>query len=108
MRDLIDRDVACQKMTALYEEDCKMYGVSIPECFDSERAIEALNELQSAESEIIYCKDCKKHNMPHGHYYSGKYIGVKECCPLIFVRGLAQGHEFDYQFCVCAERRNDE
>ena len=47
--DLIDRDVACQKMTALYEEDCKIYGVSIPECFDSDRAIEALKELPSTE-----------------------------------------------------------
>lgn len=51
--DLIDRDVACQKMTALYEEDCRMYGVSIPECFDSDRAIKALKELPSAESGIL-------------------------------------------------------
>lgn len=43
--DLIDRDMACQKMKALYEEDCRMYGVSIPECFDSDRAIEVLKEL---------------------------------------------------------------
>lgn len=67
-----------------------------------------IEDLPSAEPEIIYCKDCKKHNMPKGHYYNGKYIGVKECCPLVFVRGLAQGHEFDYQFCVWAERRTDE
>ena len=104
MSDLIDRDIACQKMTALYEEDCKIYGVPIPECFDSDRAIKALNELPSAEP-VIYCKDCVRHNVSVEDWYNNYELKV---CPLVAHRGKAIGHEFDYQFCVCAERRTDE
>lgn len=105
--DLISRQDAIDAMIQLQDEDIEAYGCGIPEGFDGDRAVEALKALPSAEPEIIYCKDCKKHNMPHGHYYNGKYIGIKECCPLVFVRGLAQGHEFDYQFCAFGERRED-
>ena len=54
---------------------------------------------------IVYCKDCEKHNKVHGFSRDGEYIGVMDCCPLTGIRGKAQGHEFDYQFCVYGKRR---
>lgn len=55
---------------------------------------------REVREEIIYCKDCRKHNkgVPEATYLADR-------CPLILHRGYAQGHEFDYQFCCCAERR---
>ena len=64
---------------------------------------ETIENVSSAEPEIIYCKDCRKHNQ-----------GINEApyltdrCPLILHRGYAQGHEFDYQFCVYAESEDNE
>ena len=79
---------------------------------NTQRAIDAVNALPSAQPEIIpeiiYCKDCVKHNKGHGYYLDGTVIGNKDCCPLIEIRGMAQGHEFDYQYCVYAERRTDD
>lgn len=104
MSDLIDRQDAIDAAdradyTGLTVEDVKKV---------TDEVVKELKQLPSAEQEIIYCKDCKKHNMAKGHYYNGKYIGVKECCPLVLVRGLAQGHEFDDQYCAWAERKEDE
>ena len=67
-----------------------------------------IEDLPSAQSEIIYCKDCVKHNKGHGYYFDGTVIGIRDCCPLVEIRGMAQGHEFDYQYCAYAERRTDE
>ena len=53
MGDIIRRKDAMEAMRILEEEDNEMYGCSIPECFDSKRAIEALEKLPSAEPEII-------------------------------------------------------
>ena len=69
--------------------------------------ISVIRRLPSAQAEIIYCKDCVKHNKGHGRYLDGTVIGIKDCCPLVEIRGFAQGHEFDYQYCVYAERRTD-
>ena len=44
---------------------------------------------------IIHCKDCRKHNQGINE---APYLADR--CPLIIHRGYAQGHEFDYQFCV--------
>lgn len=50
--------------------------------------------------EVVYCKGCKKHNKGvddvrlHG-----------DACPLVRYRGRAQGHEFDYQWCVFGEKK---
>ncbi len=71
-----------------------------------------IKKLPSSEPGIIYCKDCVKYNrrigdfkeMPNGEIiWCWKY----NACPLAEFRGKAQGHEFDYQFCVYAERRKD-
>ena len=51
MNDLIRRKDAMEAMRILEAEDNERYGCSIPECFDSERAIEALEKLPSAEQE---------------------------------------------------------
>ena len=45
--------------------------------------------------EIVFCKDCTKHNKDY------RDVSLKtDVCPLTLVRGKAQGHEFDYQFCA--------
>ena len=53
MNDLIKREDAIKAMKILEAEDNKTYGCSIPECFDSDKAIKALNELPSAELEEL-------------------------------------------------------
>ncbi len=68
-------------------------------------AIEALGK-----PEIIYCKDCVKHNKGLGNYEvhpdgSSTWIWKDRACPLVSWRDKAQGHEFDYQFCAYAEKR---
>lgn len=69
--------------------------------------LRAVDDLPSVQPEIILCKDCVKHNKGHGRYLDGTVIGIKDCCPLVEIRGIAQGHEFDYQYCAYAERRKE-
>lgn len=63
------------------------------------------------QSEIVYCKDCKKHNFGIGDYImDGKetvWIWKPDACPLVQFRGYAQGHEFDYQHCCYGEKKGD-
>ena len=71
---------------------------------------ERIKQLPSAQPEIIYCKDCVKHNKGLGNYEvhpdgSGTWIWKDSACPLVSWRNKAQGHEFDYQFCAYAERK---
>lgn len=66
---------------------------------------DVLEDLPSAEPEIIYCKDCKRHNVSVEEWYDDH---EKKVCPLVSYRGKARGHEFDYQYCVYAERKEDE
>jgi len=70
-----------------------------------EKMQDIVNNLSSAEPEIIYCKDCQKHNVSIEDWYDNRW---KKVCPLVGYRGKAQGHEFDYQFCAYAERRTDD
>ena len=69
MSDLISRKEAIQKMIDLYEEDVATYGCSIPECFDCDRATDALRALPSAQKTgrwinkpniygVAYCSEC--------------------------------------------------
>ena len=76
------------------------------------RSVKAIKQLPPAEPDIIYCKDCLKHNKRIGDYVEksdGTYdwIWKDKACPLAEFRGKAQGHEFDYQFCAFAERRTE-
>jgi len=71
-----------------------------------------LEQLPPAEPKIIRCKDCRKHNKRIGDYVEksdGTYdwIWKDQACPLAEFRGVAQGHEFDYQFCAYGERRTE-
>ena len=72
--------------------------------------INDLKKLPPAQPEIIYCKDCVKHNKGLGNYEvhhdgSTTWIWKDSACPLVSWRDKAQGHEFDYQFCAYAERK---
>lgn len=69
---------------------------------------EQLVQLPSIQPEIIYCKDCKKHNMKVGFDKNGHTLWKEDACPLCSWRGKAGGHEFDYQYCVYGERRTDK
>ena len=75
------------------------------------RVIEKIKCLPPAQSEIIYCKDCAKHNIgsyevhPDG---SSTWTWKDSACPLVSWRGKAQGHEYDYQYCVYAGRKVTE
>ena len=102
MDDLISRKAAIDLFPNDALEWDTMGGFVAPHL--ARRMIE---ELPSAQPEIIYCKDCAKHNKGHGYYLDGTVIGIKDCCPLVEIRGMAQGHEFDYQYCAYAERRTD-
>ena len=63
MSDLIRREQAMEAMRILEAEDNETYGCSIPECFDSDRAVEALKKLPSAEQEEFeWCTDCKEYD----------------------------------------------
>lgn len=55
---------------------------------------------EPSKVEVCYCKDCRKHNKG---VEDVRYYG--DACPLVRYRGRAQGHEFDYQWCVYRERK---
>lgn len=103
-----------------YDAICYAIGVieEMPEGTDTlikalEQEHRKLREMQKALPEIIYCKDCAKHNKGVGDFEvlpDGRrsWIWKDQACPLVSWRGKAQEHEFDYQYCVFAERRTDE
>ena len=59
-------------------------------------ALKRLRELPPVD--IVRCKDCRKHNISTDV--------ERNICPLTWFRGKAQGHEFDEQFCVYGERKD--
>ena len=107
MDDLISRQAAIDALMEILDRPNHADFLYVDEI------CRALDALQSEQPEIIYCKDCKKHNIEMGDhldlgYNKYHWYEKSEVCPLIDMRGKAQGHEFDYQFCVYAERRNNE
>ena len=77
-----------------------------------EQAIEHAEEVATEqerrkEPEIVFCKDCRKHNVRVGYEVSFKTNWRDDACPLADWRGKAQGHELDYQYCIYAERRTE-
>ena len=106
MSDLIDRQVAIEYIKL--QKWRRFDGMTIEDAI-----LTMIREVPSAQPEIIFCKDCKKHNIAMGDhldlgYNKYHWYEKSEVCPLIDMRGKAQGHEFDYQFCAYAERRTDE
>ena len=57
--------------------------------------------------EIVFCKDCRKHNVKVGFDENFHTVWKEDACPLVDWRGKAKEHEFDYQYCAFAERRTD-
>lgn len=79
-------------------KDCKEYDKEKHCCPRFNRVIR--EALKDTEPEIIYCKDCVKHNIGDDDTPYKSYV-----CPLVKFRGKAQGHEFDYQYCVYGVRK---
>ena len=75
-----------------------------------EQMTEWLRELQERRKapEIIFCKDCRKHNVKVGFDENFHTVWKEDACPLVNWRGKAKEHEFDYQYCAFAERRTDD
>lgn len=69
---------------------------------DMEEVEIELQSLPSAQPEIVFCKDCMKHNKG-----MQDVLYKRSACPLVKYRGKAQGHEFDYQFCVFGRHKED-
>ena len=106
MKDTIDRQAAIIQLShnKIGNDDCDVI---------IQRDIETIKQLPPAQPEIIYCKDCAKHNKGLGNYEvhpdgSTTWIWKDSACPLVSWRGKAQGHEYDYQYCVYAERKETE
>ena len=82
-----------------------------------EAAHEAVEELVSIVQDllsvdIVYCKDCKKHNIGIGDFWEEEngnrhWYLKEETCPFIPYRGKAKGHEFDYQYCCCGKEKDE-
>ena len=108
----ISKESAIEAIKKLCEEcDADHCG----ECcidYPGKDAKSVLEALPPEEPDIIYCKDCVKHNKRIGDCVEksdGTYdwIWKSDACPLAEFRGVAHGHEFDYQFCAYGERRTD-
>lgn len=102
MSNLIDRQQAIDALKEAFN----------PSITNFVKAKMAIDNLPSAQPEIIYCKDCVKHNKGLGNYEvhpdgSTTWIWKDSACPLVSWRDKAHGHEFDYQFCAYAERRTE-
>ena len=76
---------------------------------ECEQLAEWLRELQERRKapEIVYCKDCRKHNVRVGFDENFHTVWKEDACPLVDWRGKAKEHEFDYQYCAFAERRTE-
>ena len=71
------------------------------------RARKLIEDEPPAQSEIIYCKDCRKHNKKVGFDENFHTVWKEDACPLVSWRGKAKGHEFDYQYCAFADKRKE-
>ena len=58
------------------------------------------------QPEVVFCKDCRKHNVKVGFDENFHTVWKEDACPLVDWRGKAKEHEFDYQYCAFAERKN--
>ena len=80
MAEYIEREAAKDAMTSKFNEDVEMYGVEIPECFDSETANNILDALPAADvKEVVHGEwlpiiDANEDGSP---YQSGVYCS--EC-----------------------------
>ena len=77
---------------------------------DCKQIAEWLRELAERRKapEVVFCKDCRKHNVKVGFDENFHTVWKEDACPLVDWRGKAKEHEFDYQYCAFAERRTDD
>lgn len=79
---------------------------------DAVNMVDAQIEAAEPDVEIIFCKDCARHNIAIGDFREEgdkrHWFWKNEACPMIEYRGKAQGHEFDYQFCSMAKRKEEK
>jgi hypothetical protein len=64
-----------------------------------------LRELQERrkEPEVVFCKDCRKHNVKVGFDENFHTVWKEDACPLVDWRGKAKGHEFVSVLCFCGK-----
>lgn len=93
MKDLIDRQAAIDVMLMAIDDD-----------WEPDYATDRMNELPSAQPEIIRCKDCKYYEIA---WLKKDGTDDKRYKPSICVRGqYGITREPDW-FCADAERRTD-
>ena len=84
--DLINKVMACEILADIYPTD----GEKVVAVKEVDKAYEAIQQLPSAQPEIIRCKDCKHYLCPHGCGH---------------IDGMVTSREDG--FCSHAERRTD-
>ena len=91
-----------------YINFCEYQGLAVQK-EELEQMTAWLRELQERRKapEIVYCKDCRKHNVKVGFDENFHTVWKEDACPLVDWRGKAKEHEFDYQYCAFAERRTE-
>lgn len=96
MADLIDRQAAIDALCDEYcggWQDCKYY----PNCEN----LKSIEQLPSAQPEIIRCKDCRHWADNYVKTPSGKFVKNHYCS-----RGVTSA--WSEWFCADGERRTDE
>ena len=111
MDELISRQAAIDALRTCYDTETITMDNG-DEYINYGDAVGEIEQLPPAQPDIIYCKDCSKRNKRIGDYVENSdgtyyWIWKGQACPLAEFRGVAQGHEFDYQFCVYGERRTE-
>ena len=107
MADLIDRQAAINVITE-YADRLQMVNwqenPGVPyKAYTLNWCVNTIRDLPSVDAvEVVYCKDCIRHNND-----TGDVIWIGLACPLVKFRGKAQGHEFDYQYCVYGRRKDE-
>ena len=92
MDDLISKQQAIRWV----KTECNPYGKPTLEFESGKKVIEHLEQMPSAQPEIVRCKDCR--------YRKFVDFGMGDCLHPSGCRGIA----FDNHFCALGERREDQ
>jgi len=98
MSDLIDRQAAIRWV----KTECNPYGKPTIDFESGKKVIEHLEQMPSAQPEIIRCKDCKYSS--HEPYKDQADVYV--CNYSYWTR--AEGGRYPDWYCARAERRTDD
>ena len=111
MKKYIDVEEAEKVFKQMEENDVELYGgVHISECFDADRALDALKEIPAANvKEVGTCENCKHRDVNHNYGKKG-YLRLKAYCKLdtgdLFE--LGRNAEDDKWFCADWEPKDKE